>query len=212
MSEDKEILSVLISEIEKFAKEEVERILNEAKLQAEKIIVKAEFKAKQLRKERIDQLRKKAKLKLRRDFSLKKLELRQKYIFEKERYLDQLFNNAMNEIMKCVKRQNSIYKEGLKNLIIEALSNISKDEVIILCNERDKELVESLLNQVLDHFRKHSQREIKVLRVIPELDCLGGVVVHSSDEKEYYNNTIEARIRLLKSEILPYILRRLGCE
>ena len=193
MSEDKEILSVLISEIEKFAKEEVERILNEAKLQAEKIIVKAEFKAKQLRKERIDQLRK-------------------KYIFEKERYLDQLFNNAMNEIMKCVKRQNSIYKEGLKNLIIEALSNISKDEVIILCNERDKELVESLLNQVLDHFRKHSQREIKVLRVIPELDCLGGVVVHSSDEKEYYNNTIEARIRLLKSEILPYILRRLGCE
>jgi len=209
-SREVEVLETLIKEIRRVAEEEVEKILSEAKAKADSIMKEARKKAEEVRRKKIEKATREARLKFRREIAVKKLEMRHKFLREKEKIMNELLNEATKVAMEHIKRQDEVYLEGLKSLLTEAIRNIGGNEILVACNERDKELVEKVIKEVVAEAKKRG-RNISV-RIAESIECLGGVLVYSVDEREYYNNTIEARIRLLKSEVLPKILWKLSRE
>jgi len=206
--EQEEIVQVLSKEIKRAAEEEARKIIERAKKEAELLIESAKRRAEEIRRERMAQLIKDVRHRLLRELAQTKLEVRRQYILEREAIFEDILNALRKRLQEHVMNRSKKYVLGLRSLIIEALSNISSDDVILYVLPRDIELVKEILPEVLNEIMRN-RREIKVRIERLEGNYMGGVIVVSNDGREYYNNTIDARIRMIKEEYLPRILREI---
>lgn len=110
---------------------------------------------------------------------------------------------SVNRVKEIVEGDEGVYLKALKRLSVEAILNVDSDEVVVyLCNERDKRLFNRIVNEVVEEV-KAKGKNVRVRVADEVLNCMGGVLVVSADGKEYFNNTIEARITRAREEYLP---------
>ena len=83
--------------------------------------------------------------------------------------------------------RNSEYSSLITKLLTEATSALNTSDVIVYTNSKDKDVVQSAVSNI-------SGAELSN----DPIDCMGGVKVTSKDGSMSFDNTIDARIELLK--------------
>lgn len=98
---------------------------------------------------------------------------------------DKVLEKAKEKIQNM--DRNSEYSSLITKLLTEATEALNTSEVIVFTNSKDKEVVQSAVSSVSGAEMSNDT-----------IDCMGGVKVTSKDGSMSFDNTIDARIELLK--------------
>ena len=113
------------------------------------------------------------------------LEARNKSLLVVQESAEKVLEKAKEKIANM--ERNSEYSSLITKLLTEATSALNTSDVIVYTNSKDKDLVQSAVSSM-------SGAELSSYLI----DCMGGVKVTSKDGSMSFDNTIDARIELLK--------------
>ncbi|MBI4378530.1 MAG: hypothetical protein HY578_05470 [Nitrospinae bacterium] len=182
----------LINAIERDALRGRQKILEDAKAEADNIIRNAEKEIKRLRSEKIDEIKDSISRERVRAISRAKSELRILLLSAKKEILSELFIEAEERIHK-LKREKS-YSDILIKLIKEAVEKgreeLGADELIAYVSEDDIPLLKN---------------NLKGIHINTNQDIDEGVIVASADDKFRLVNTLKSRLERAKMNMLPLL-------
>jgi len=117
-----------------------------------------------------------------------------------------------------VSKDQTFYKRLLKDLIVQGLLKLQEPKVELVCRREDKQLVESVLHEAIEEYKKKSHKTVEVTienktylpsgpeKVDKEGEiCSGGVVLSTNDGKIICSNTLDARLSMAFEQNLPAI-------
>ncbi|MDC0199931.1 V-type ATP synthase subunit E [Candidatus Nitrosopelagicus sp.] len=113
------------------------------------------------------------------------LQARNKALLIVQESADKVLEKAKEKISNM--DRNSEYSSLITKLLTEATSALDTSDVIVFTNSKDKDVVQSAVSNI-------SGAELSN----DLIDCMGGVKVTSKDGSMSFDNTIDARIELLK--------------
>ena len=113
------------------------------------------------------------------------LEARNKSLLIVQESVDKVLEKAKEKISNM--DRNSEYSTLITKLLTEATSALDTSDVIVFTNSKDRDVVQSAVSNI-------SGAELSN----DLIDCMGGVKVTSKDGSMSFDNTIDARIELLK--------------
>ena len=113
------------------------------------------------------------------------LEARNKSLLIVQESAEKVLEKAKEKIANM--DRNSEYSSLITKLLTEATSALNTSDVIVYTNSKDKDVVQSAVSNI-------SGAELSN----DPIDCMGGVKVTSKDGSMSFDNTIDARIELLK--------------
>ena len=113
------------------------------------------------------------------------LQARNKSLLIVQESADKVLEKAKEKISNM--DRNSEYSTLITKLLTEATSALDTSDVIVFTNSKDKDIVQSAVSNI-------SGAELSN----DLIDCMGGVKVTSKDGSMSFDNTIDARIELLK--------------
>ena len=113
------------------------------------------------------------------------LEARNKSLLIVQESAEKVLEKAKEKIANM--ERNSEYSSLITKLLTEATSALNTSDVIVYTNSKDKDVVQSAVSNI-------SGAELSS----DQIDCMGGVKVTSKDGSMSFDNTIDARIELLK--------------
>ena len=113
------------------------------------------------------------------------LQSRNKTLLIVQESTDKVLEKAKEKISNM--DRNSEYSSLIAKLLAEATSALNTSDVIVFTNSKDKDVVQSAVSNI-------SGAELSN----DTIDCMGGVKVTSKDGSMSFDNTIDARIELLK--------------
>ena len=113
------------------------------------------------------------------------LQARNKALLIVQESADKVLEKAKEKISNM--DRNSEYSSLITKLLTEATSALDTSDVIVYTNSKDKDVVQSAVSNI-------SGAELSN----DLIDCMGGVKVTSKDGSMSFDNTIDARIELLK--------------
>ena len=113
------------------------------------------------------------------------LEARNKSLLIVQESTDKVLEKAKEKISNM--DRNSEYSTLITKLLTEATSALDTSDVIVFTNSKDKDIVQSAVSNI-------SGAELSN----DLIDCMGGVKVTSKNGSMSFDNTIDARIELLK--------------
>ena len=113
------------------------------------------------------------------------LQSRNKTLLIVQESTDKVLEKAKEKITNM--DRNSEYSSLISKLLTEATSALNTSDVIVFTNSKDKDVVQSAVSNI-------SGAELSN----DTIDCMGGVKVTSKDGSMSFDNTIDARIELLK--------------
>ncbi len=113
------------------------------------------------------------------------LEARNKSLLVVQESAEKVLEKAKEKIANM--ERNSEYSSLITKLLTEATSALDTSDVIVFTNSKDKDVVQSAVSNI-------SGAELSN----DLIDCMGGVKVTSKDGSMSFDNTIDARIELLK--------------
>ena len=113
------------------------------------------------------------------------LEARNKSLLIVQESVDKVLEKAKEKISNM--DRNSEYSTLITKLLTEATSALDTSDVIVFTNSKDKDVVQSAVSNI-------SGAELSN----DAIDCMGGVKVTSKDGSMSFDNTMDARIELLK--------------
>ena len=113
------------------------------------------------------------------------LQSRNKTLLIVQESTDKVLEKAKEKISNM--DRNSEYSSLITKLLTEATAALDTNDVIVFTNSKDKDVVQSAVSNI-------SGAELSN----DLIDCMGGVKVTSKDGSMSFDNTIDARIELLK--------------
>ena len=113
------------------------------------------------------------------------LQARNKSLLIVQESADKVLEKAKEKISNM--DRNSEYSSLITKLLTEATAALDTNDVIVFTNSKDKDVVQSAVSNI-------SGAELSN----DLIDCMGGVKVTSKDGSMSFDNTIDARIELLK--------------
>lgn len=208
--EEKEILEALLKEVRESAQKEAEKILKEAEEKAKEILKETEARAEEELRKKIERIKKRVRSEVSSKIALEKMKIRREYLMEKERIIEDLLSEVSEKIRRLIEKDSEKYKLCLLNLIIEAALHMQNEKLFVVTTKRDTKLVEEILPEAEKLLLKKYSRKVRLRLAEEKIEALGGVVLRDKNSKEIYNNTIEARINRVKTEVLPKILSEIA--
>lgn len=121
------------------------------------------------------------------------IEARNKQLMILEEAVDKVFSKALEQIA------NADHSDLIATLLKESTQILGTNEIIISTNNKDKDIVQSILSQF-----PGSELSSETI------DCLGGIIAKSKDGTMTFDNTINARIERLKPLIRKEIVAKFG--
>lgn len=206
MSEDVEMIDVIVGEIRRAAEEEIKRILSEAEKEAKRIVEEARVRAKELREEKIKQLLHEHRSKIEREYAPKRLEIKRNYIRNKYERLLSYFDGLLSQVSEEIRSSEEEYAEFLKNMVEKAFKSIKSDSVIVHPCKGETALVKEIIEQYVN---TDPNLKGKNYEIGEEINCNGGIFFESKDKREYYNGTMQAKMADVRETLLPEIAEKL---
>ncbi len=123
------------------------------------------------------------------------LEARNKQLLVLEDAVNRVFTKALDQISDT--DRSGEYANLITSLLNEATNILGTSEVVVYTNERDRDIVQTLLPT-------GSELSPDVIK------CLGGVRVQSKDGTITFDNTLDARIERMKPLIRKEIAVKFG--
>lgn len=125
----------------------------------------------------------------------------------REDYVRDVLDEARRRLGQITKDEDS-YREVLRKLIVQGLLQLLENFVVIRIREKDQKMVEGLLSTVVEEYKKISGKDINLKidtqSFLPAETC-GGIDLLAQKGKIKINNTLEARLELIASQLVPEI-------
>jgi len=199
-------IQVLAEEIRKMAEEEARRVIENAKREVEKIIEDARRQAEEMRERKMTQVIKEMRQKLLKEYAQVKIELKKEYLLKKKEIFDNILRELRERLQKRSVEGDEMYIRGLKNLIEEALLNMDSDDVVLYVLPKDQEIVKEVLPEITKKVERKRGKKMKIRIARLNGDYIGGVIVQSVNGREYYNNTLDSRIKVIEEDLFRIIM------
>jgi V-type H+-transporting ATPase subunit E len=110
-----------------------------------------------------------------------------------------------------ISRDEARYSKLLTNLIAQALFRLVESEVFIKCREKDVNLVNHAVQNAIGLYKQNIKKDVKVtvLNTYLSPEISGGIEAYTTDGKIKIVNTMEARLNMLFSQMIPEIRGKL---
>ncbi|CAD8132668.1 unnamed protein product [Paramecium pentaurelia] len=131
--------------------------------------------------------------------------------------IQRLKEEVRQKMTKLIQDQ-SVYKELLKNLIVQGMIKLLEPRIELTCLEQDVQLVKSILGECQEEFSQIIKREttkdfkttlsINQSQYLTEKSgkpILGGIVLSCANNRIVCSNTLDDRLELSLQEFLPDI-------
>jgi len=191
----------LETEIERKAEEEVSRIIENAKSEAERTIAEANARAEALRDEKSETLTRELNTEGRAELAISRMCWKGELLRLRSGWADRVFEETEKRIAEMAENDRPGYRELLIELILEGIAKTRGNKFIAEANSRDVEAIRKELQTILARAAKIKNDTVVVqTRALPTA-TLGGVVVRTEDSTQYYNNILEARLSAAKRNL-----------
>lgn len=183
-----------IKAIERDASKEREKVLNDARIEADKIIKDTEAELKRLKDERINELKVYSEKDRILTITRAEREARMFLLSAREEILSEVFVKAERKIFELKKggKYSDILKRLFRETVDKGREEIDTDELMVYISEDDLHLLRDTAV---------SQRiEIKAGKEVAE-----GVIVASRDDRFKLINTLKSRMERAKMDLLPLL-------
>lgn len=163
-----------------------------------------ETKIQQKTDEIVEAAKAKAESEFLKEKAKQELDLRLKLTKFRDELVDEFIVKATEKIKTMSDTKD--YEKSLENFLITAILTFSEPEVIVYCREEDKKIfTNQFLSSAADKAEKENKVKSKITLSNEFIDCIGGLIVETSDRKISINNTYEKRIdralRKIKREL-----------
>ncbi|XGW30012.1 hypothetical protein V3C99_009210 [Haemonchus contortus] len=124
----------------------------------------------------------------------------------REDHIRNVLDEARMNLSK-ISNDQARYPAILKGLIMQALLQMLEKEVLLRCRERDLNLVEKLLPECLDALEREwgEKTIVKIDKDFLPQEAAGGVELSAKGGKIRVSSTLESRLELIASQIVPQI-------
>jgi len=115
------------------------------------------------------------------------------------------------EQLSLISRDEASYSKLITNLIAQSLYRLIEPEIFVKCREKDLALVNQSCKAAIEMYKANIKRDVKitVLNSFLPPDISGGIEAYTSDGKIKIINTLEARLNMLFSQMIPEIREKL---
>lgn len=132
---------------------------------------------------------------------------RLRVLSEKEKVLDEIFEEAKKQLSSIAKKKGE-YKKLLAGLIEEGVLALMEDTATVKVREEDVKVAKEAAEDAAKGFQEKTKKEVSIS--VDESNFLpkaspGGVIVVNKLGRIEVNNTLEERLKLLSEEALPGI-------
>ncbi|KAL5475600.1 hypothetical protein EMCRGX_G025432 [Ephydatia muelleri] len=99
------------------------------------------------------------------------------------------------------------YETLLESLITQCLYQLLETDVLVRCRQRDVKLVEKVFPKTVTGFKAATGKDVTLTIDTDYLpaECAGGVELTTRDGKIRVTNTLESRLELISSQLVPVI-------
>ncbi|XP_042479644.1 V-type proton ATPase subunit E-like [Macadamia integrifolia] len=219
-------VSKQIQQMVRFIRQEAEEKANEITVSAEEEfnIEKLQLVEAEKRKIRQEYERKQKQVEVRKkiEYSMQLNASRIKVLQAQDDLINSMKEAASKELLR-VSHSDHVYKNLLKDLIVQSLLRLKEPAVLLRCRKDDLNFVEDVLpSSKLEYAEKANVHEPEIIIdnhvYLPPAPthhqahgpfCSGGVVLASRDGKIVCENTLDARLDVLFRKKLPEIRKSL---
>jgi V/A-type H+-transporting ATPase subunit E len=196
---------LIIDEIHREAEQKINYIINEAREQAEQIKKEAERRAQSKAEWIIRKAQTQAEIEKSRIIANAKLEIRRKKLQTQETFINEVFTGLKERLSSLPEEE---YFEIVKNLILQAVAELGETRVRISSNEATLQMIAGNIEEVKSFLKEKLGKEISI-EIGTKRETIGGVVVENQEGNVRVDNTFEARIERLQSELRSIIAKAL---
>ncbi|KAK7253076.1 hypothetical protein RIF29_37485 [Crotalaria pallida] len=219
-------VSKQIQQMVRFIRQEAEEKANEISVSAEEEfnIEKLQLVETDKKKIRQEYERKEKQVDIRKkiEYSMQLNASRIKVLQAQDDVVNNMKEAAAKELLN-ISRDQHVYRNLLKDLIVQSLLRLKEPSVLLRCREGDLQLLESVLDSAAQEYAEkanvHAPEIIVDTKVyLPPAPshhnshgpyCSGGVVLASRDGKIVFENTLDARLDVVFRKNLPEIRKQL---
>jgi V/A-type H+-transporting ATPase subunit E len=190
----------LKARLEFTGKIEIKEIIEEANNQAAKLLSEAKAKAQQVRTKETEEILQKLREKETQELESSRLQRKRAITNLRSQLVEAAFAESFEKTKKLVEQAAVTYRKSLEKSIALAVVKTEGVEFELILNPIDIAYVKTKLKRI--------EKEVSTIKNVPvtlrvsdePLQSVGGVVIRSSDEKQIFNNTLEARFAKIKQE------------
>ncbi|WFD43355.1 V-ATPase V1 sector subunit E [Malassezia psittaci] len=121
----------------------------------------------------------------------------------REEHLDGLFEKSKSQLAQLSKDANK-YKKLMEDLLLQGLLELIESSVEVTTRSGDVQLVQDVTESATKRYKELTGRTTKVnVKEGLSKDSTGGLILTGHNGRIQVNNTLEERLRLLESQMLP---------
>jgi len=184
----------LKGEIGKKAQEDVAKIIESAKGEAEKIIAEANARAEAFRDQRTKALQRELDAQEKVELATSRMNQKGELLLLKSNWTNSVFQEAEKRISEIAENTGQEYEEFLIKLILEGITSLKGNKFVIEANSRDLKTIRKQLSTIIDRASKIKNQKVMFETAAISTATLGGLVVSKEDGTQSYNNALEARL------------------
>eukprot|EP00252_Welwitschia_mirabilis_P023162 TRINITY_DN648_c0_g1_i1.p1 TRINITY_DN648_c0_g1~~TRINITY_DN648_c0_g1_i1.p1 ORF type:complete len:229 (-),score=67.47 TRINITY_DN648_c0_g1_i1:173-859(-) len=217
-------VSKQIQQMVRFIRQEAEEKANEIAVSAEEEfnIEKLQLVEAEKRKIKQEYERKEKQVEVRKkiEYSMQLNASRIKVLQAQDDLVSAMKDAAAKELL-AISKNHHVYRQLLKDLIVQGLLRLKEPAVHLRCREADVTIVESVLDGAREEYAvkadvqpPHVHVDNQYLPPAPSGDdvgpsCSGGIVLASKDGKIVCENTLDSRLDVVFRQKLPEIRKLL---
>jgi V/A-type H+-transporting ATPase subunit E len=177
----------ILQALDEEGRAECQAIFASAQEEVDRIIAEAEAEAERIRESKMERMNKEVDSERAALLYSARLEFKHRMIEAREEIVNEAFAKAFAVLSEA--RANGKYEKVLTELVREGLNKVSGVPVVH-CDPADVDLTARCLS------------DLKVKgEVAPDIQCLGGAVVATEDERVRIVNTLEERLERAKNRL-----------
>jgi vacuolar-type H+-ATPase subunit E/Vma4 len=189
-----------------FIKEiEIKEIIDEAEATATAEINEARARIEQIKNKETTEILKQTQETEQRELEATRIEGKRKVMNLKFQLIESALSSTLTRLKELVEKENPSYRDHLEEFIIEAAKRIDGWEFELIIGSEDAAFVKKRLKRIEDALSTVKGVVVSLKMSDEPLRSIGGAVVRSSDQREIFNNTLEARLARVRQENLPEI-------
>ncbi|MEM4250848.1 MAG: V-type ATP synthase subunit E family protein [Candidatus Bathyarchaeia archaeon] len=182
------------SQIEKETEREIQEIIQKAEAEAKAIIEEAERKAEELLRD--EKKRRTAELLARRraEIAILRMNQRTELMKVKAQWLERAFEEAERRLAEKARGTNSdSFRRFITGLIVEGAAKIKGSKIFIQSDGVTASFLKKNKRSIEEAISNAKQENVEIhLEIVPDMPV--GVIIRSADKRQYFNNTLEARL------------------
>jgi len=180
--------------LQKSVELEIQNILQKAREEAERIMNEAKMKAERMKKAKLEDRIEEVKKKEENELATIRSNQRLKLLKAKDEILQEIFVEARKKLEEEAESAKPRYFRFLQESIVAGLTRLSGERFVIFTNERDMKSIEKALEGIETKATEMKKGNVALELSSRNLKTIGGALVCTQDQNRCYNDTIEARL------------------